>query len=145
MHLNLIQSYYDISQQHIYIYFAFIVATTLLALYLAFLMKYGKWFLLMTLAWNLVNSIIGIWLSYHIDKINIISVDWLKLHLFLVMEINLGLDLFYLLIAAFFIWMNKRKETNTGFYYGSGLAIFIQGIGLLIIDSIYYGRLLLLQ
>jgi hypothetical protein len=145
MFLSLNQSYYDLSQQHIYIYFAFILTTTLLAIYLSLAKKYGKWFLIMTLAWNLFNSLLGIWLLYHIDKVDIVSVDWLKLHLFLVMEVNLGLDILYLLISLFFIKMNSKSKDHSSFYYGSGLAILSQGMGLLLIDSIYYSRLLFIQ
>lgn len=133
---------YSIAAQHIKLFFSVILVSTMIAIVVAIIRIYGRAFLLMTLVWNLINFAIGCWLLDHIQLYEIVTAEWLRKHLFFLFEINLALDILYLLTGVLlYIKSKKIAQRLEMMFVGFAYAVLLQGISLLLIDTITYIRI----
>jgi hypothetical protein len=99
----------------------------------------GKWFALMTAVWVLVNLLVAFLLKNHLILPEPDEVAQTVQHVVFWIEINLLLDLGYLLCAYFLVRRSRHLRKDSRILRGFGQAIYLQGVGLILLDVLFLG------
>lgn len=95
----------------------------------------------MSVVWALINLLIFVGLTQHLDPARFANGNLLHEHVTFWMEVNLVLDVIYLLVAIGLCRWARRMPGQRERLRGFGLAVAVQGWGLLLLDGIFYGQL----
>ncbi len=143
--MNFSRAIFNLSYQHCVFLLIFIAISFVLAIMFGLSRKkFGNNFALMTVVWATINFVIVIILLEHIHIPSEVYIEQIFSHIIKWMRINIGLDIFYGICGGILIWQGFKSVKYQQMLKGFGIAVILQGIGLLILDFIFLKKVDLL-
>lgn len=139
------QAIYQVCRDHVFLFAGFTGASAMVALLLTFgKLAEGRWLALMTSVWVVIHTAIAMLLLRHIHVPSTLLLGYTFAHIMKWLAVNLVLDLLYGLVGYLLLIKAGRLIGERYMLRGFGMAVLLQSIGLIVIDTLFLVRVYVL-